>query len=123
MKGYVADIEGKTLANEHYREVLFTGPDSQLVLMSLKPGEEIGEEEHDLDQFLRIEAGRGEAIIEGESHPIHDGVAVVIPKGTRHNIRNSGEEPLKLYTLYSAQAHPDGTIHQTKEDSVRDEGH
>lgn len=123
MKGYVADIEAKTLANENYREVLFTGPDSQLVLMTLKPGEEIGEEAHDLDQFLRVEAGEGEAILDGEAHALKDGVAVVIPKGIRHNIRNTGSAPLKLYTLYTAKEHPDGTIHPTKEDSIRDEGH
>ncbi len=123
MKGYVTDIEARTLANENYREVLFTGPDSQLVLMSLKAGEEIGEEAHGLDQFIRVEKGEGEVILDGEAHPLRDGVAVVIPKGTRHNLRNTGTELLKLYTVYTAKEHPDGTIHTTKEDSVREEGH
>jgi|SRR3989344_1601415 len=123
MKGYVGNIEEATLANNYYRAVLFTGPDSQLVVMALKPGEEIGEEAHDLDQFLRIEAGEGEVILDGETRPIGDGVAIVVPKGTKHNIRNTGGETLKLYTIYTAPQHQDGTIHKTKEDSVREEGH
>ncbi len=123
MKGYVANIEEKTLANEYYRQVLFTGPDSQLVVMALRPGEEIGEEVHELDQFFRIEAGEGEVVLEGVPHTIADGTAIVIPKGTRHNIRNTGGTTLKLYTVYTAPQHPDGVIHKTKEDSVREEGH
>lgn len=123
MTGYVGNIEEKTLANEYYREVVHTGPDSQLVVMCLQPGEEIGEEAHEIDQFLRVEAGEGEAILNGETSQIRDGFAVVVPAGTRHNIRNTGSTPLKLYTIYSAPEHPEGTIHKTKADSVAEEGH
>ncbi len=123
MIGYAGNIEEATLRNEHYREVLFTGPDSQLVVMSIPSGVEIGEEAHDLDQFIRVEAGTGEAILNGEVHQIQDGYAVVVPKGTLHNIRNTGIEALKLYTIYTAPEHAPGTIHHTKEDSVAEEGH
>jgi mannose-6-phosphate isomerase-like protein (cupin superfamily) len=123
MKGYAGNIEEKTLENENYREVLYTGPDSQLVVMSIPPGVEIGEETHDLDQFVRIEKGAGEAILDGEVHEVRDGFAVVVPSGTSHNIKNTGGEPLKLYTIYTAPEHPEGTIHKTKEDSIKDEGH
>jgi len=123
MAGYVANIEEKTLENENYREVLFTGPDSQLVVMNLQPGEEIGEERHDMDQFIRVEGGLGEAILDADVHEIQDGYAVVVPKGTLHNIKNTGDGPLKIYTIYSATEHAPGTIHRTKEDSIKDEGH
>lgn len=123
MNGYAGNIEEKTLANENYREVLYTGPDSQLVVMAIPPGVEIGEETHDLDQFVRIEAGRGEAILGGEVHQVEDGFAVVVPSGTSHNIKNTGDTPLKLYTIYTAPEHPEGTVHATKEDSIKDEGH
>ena len=123
MQGYVTNIEEKTRANENYREVLYTGPDSQLVVMCLRAGEEIGEEAHDLDQFLRVEAGEGEAVLEGERHAITDGFAVVIPKGTLHNVRNTGSADLKLYTLYTAPEHPAGTIHKTKEEADAAEQH
>lgn len=116
MAGYVVNIEEKSLRNEYFREVLFTAPHSQLVVMSLRPGEEIGLETHDgVDQFIRVEAGRGKALLNGEEHPLADGSAVVIPSGTEHNIINtSPTEALKLYTLYTPPEHPDGTIHRTK---------
>ena len=116
MSGYVTNIEKGTLANDHFRSVLFTGPNSQLVLMALKPGEEIGLETHDdIDQFIRVESGAGVAILDGEEHELEDGSAVVIPAGTQHNVVNrSPSEPLKLYTLYSPPEHPDGTVHKTK---------
>jgi mannose-6-phosphate isomerase-like protein (cupin superfamily) len=123
MTGYVGNIEERTLANEKYREVLFTGPDSQLVVMCLQPGEEIGEEAHNEDQFLRIEAGMGEVILNGETSSVSDGFAVVVPKGARHNVRNTGAEKLKLYTIYTAPEHAPGTVHETKADAVADEGH
>jgi mannose-6-phosphate isomerase-like protein (cupin superfamily) len=123
MTGYVGNIEERTLANEKYREVLFTGPDSQLVVMCLQPGEEIGEEAHNEDQFLRVEAGTGEVILNGETSSVSDGFAVVVPKGTRHNVRNTGAEKLKLYTIYTAPEHAPGTVHKTKADAVADEGH
>jgi mannose-6-phosphate isomerase-like protein (cupin superfamily) len=123
MAGYVTDIEQKTLGNRCFREVLFTGPHAQLVVMSLEPGEDIGLETHDhVDQFIRIEAGVGTAILDGQEHPLVDGAAVVIPAGTRHNIVNSSRvEPLKLYTLYSPPEHPPGTIHKTKAEAVEHE--
>jgi mannose-6-phosphate isomerase-like protein (cupin superfamily) len=116
MAGYVTNIEAKTLANDRFREVLFTATNVQLVLMTLKGGEEIGLETHDdVDQFIRVEAGQGRAILDGKEHALEDGSAVVIPAGTAHNIVNgSPTEPLRLYTLYSPPEHPDGTVHETK---------
>ena len=116
MAGYVTNIEKKTLGNTNFREVLFTGPHSQLVVMAIGPGEEIGLETHDdVDQFIRVEAGQGMAILDGKEHPLEDGSAVVVPAGTRHNIVNrSASEPLKLYSIYSPPEHPDGTVHKTK---------
>lgn len=125
MKGYIDNIEKKTLENENYREVLFTGPNLQLVLMALEPGDEIGEEIHaDHDQFIRFEEGEGEVILEGEPRRVGDGDAVVIPAGTKHNVVNvSSDTKLKLYTLYAPPEHAPGTIHPRKRDSVEDEGH
>lgn len=116
MAGFVIDIEQKTLENENFREVLFTAPHSQLVVMTLQPGEEIGLETHDdIDQFIRVEAGTGKAILNGEEKALADGTAVVIPAGTEHNVVNiSQTEPLKLYTIYSPPEHPDGTLNKTK---------
>ena len=116
MAGYVIDIEKKTLENPHFREVLFTAPKLQLVVMTLQPGEDIGLETHDDgDQFFRVEAGEGEALLDGERHPLRDGSIVVIPAGVEHNISNtSASEPLRVYTLYAPPEHPDGTLHHTK---------
>lgn len=116
MAGYVIDIEKKTLENPHFREVLFTAPKLQLVVMTLQPGEEIGLETHDDgDQFFRVEAGEGEALLDGERHPLRDGSIVVIPAGVEHNISNtSASEPLRVYTLYAPPEHPHGTLHHTK---------
>lgn len=116
MSGYLINIEKKSLENNNFREVLFTGPHSQLVVMSLGPGEEIGLETHDdRDQFIRVEAGTGKAILNGKENDLADGSAVVIPAGTEHNIINSSQsEALKLYTIYSPPEHPDGTIHKNK---------
>lgn len=123
LSGYVTDIEEKTLQNTYFREVLFTDPHLQLVVMSLLPGEEIGlETHHDIDQFLRVEAGEGKAYLNGEEHPLKDGSAVVVPAGTEHNVVNtSATEPLKLYTIYSPPEHPAGTIHRTRADALADE--
>lgn len=124
MKGYVANIETLALENENFRKVLYTAKNSQLVLMSLKPGEEIGEEVHELDQFIRIESGSGKAILDGVEHDLRDGTAVVIPAGTKHNVVNtSSDKPLKLYTLYSPPNHKDGTVHATKRDAEANEEH
>lgn len=118
MVGYVTNIEKDTLSNEDYRRVLFTGQNTQLVLMTLAPGDEIGLEVHaEHDQFIRIEAGIGVAILNGEEHRLSDGVAVVIPAGVEHNVINtSASERLRLYTLYSPPEHPDGTVHRAKAD-------
>lgn len=125
MKGYVTNIEQLAKENENFRHVLYTAKHSQLVLMSLRPGEEIGEEAHDnVDQFFRIDAGEGKAIIEGEEHDIENGDAIVIPSGTKHNIINTSvDEPLKLYTIYSPPNHRDGVIHVTKEEAETDDEH
>ncbi|MFA5927659.1 MAG: cupin domain-containing protein [Patescibacteria group bacterium] len=115
MVGYIANIEEETDMNDNFRKVLFTGPNSQLVVMSLKVGEDIGMEVHDkVDQFIRIEDGKGKAILDGEETGIESDWAVVIPAGTEHNIVNTGDGPLKLYTIYSPANHPEGTIHVTK---------
>lgn len=116
MSGYSVDIEQATLENDFFRKVLFTGENLQLVLMALKPGEDIGMETHPhTDQFIRIEAGEGRAMIGGEAFELHDGSVVVIPAGSEHNVTNtSSTEPLKLYTVYAPPEHPDGTVHRTK---------
>lgn len=118
MAGYVSNIEQETEQNENFRKVLFTAPHSQLVVMTLQPGEEIGMEVHpDNDQFLRIESGSGKAILSGEESAIGDGFAVIVPAGTQHNIMNTGSGKMKLYTIYSPAHHPVGTIHKTKADA------
>jgi mannose-6-phosphate isomerase-like protein (cupin superfamily) len=116
MKGFVTNIEKATLENENYRQVLYTGPSSQLVLMTIQPGDEIGSEIHDLDQFIRIEAGRAVVTLDGVNHTLEDDWAVVIPAGTEHNVVNNGDEPLRLYSIYSPPEHKDGTVHATKAD-------
>ena len=116
MAGFHTDIEKKTIDNDYFRAVLFTAPHSQLVVMALKPGEEIGLETHDdTDQFIRVEAGQGKALIGGQKYDLQDGSAIVIPAGSEHNVWNtSADETLKLYTLYTPPEHPDGTVHKTK---------
>ena len=123
MQGFVKNIEQLSKENKTFRTVLYTAKNSQLVVMSLKPGEDIGEEVHELDQFLRIEEGTGKAILDGVSHDVADGSAIVVPQGTRHNIINTGKTPMKLYTVYSPPNHIDGTIHKNKTDAVADEEH
>jgi mannose-6-phosphate isomerase-like protein (cupin superfamily) len=122
MTGYITNIERDTLANEDYRRVLFTGLHTQLVLMTLRPREEIGLETHaEHDQFIRIESGSGVVVLDGRRHELRDGSAVVIPAGVEHNVVNtSSTDPLRLYTLYSPPEHPDGTVHHAKRD---DPGH
>jgi mannose-6-phosphate isomerase-like protein (cupin superfamily) len=121
MKGFVDDIEKLTEENDDFRRVLYTGANLQLVLMSLKPGEEIGEEVHDdRDQFFRIEDGSGEVLIDGVRHAVKDDDAVIVPAGARHNVVNTGNEPLKLYTLYGPPEHRDGVVHPTRADAERD---
>ena len=121
MSGYVINIEKTTMQNENFRKVLNTAKNSQLVVMSLLPGEEIGTEVHDLDQFIRFESGRGKVILDGKEHEVEDDWAVVIPAGVEHNVINtSGSEKMKLYSIYSPPEHPEGTVHPTKAD---DTGH
>lgn len=116
MPGYHVNIETKTLENKYFRHVLFTGKHTQLVVMSLAPGEDIGMETHDnLDQFFRIEAGHGKAVLDGKEMELSDGMVVIVVAGTEHNIINTSQtEALKLYTLYSPPNHPDGTINKDK---------
>lgn len=116
MNGYVTNIERDTLENEDFRRVLFTGSHMQLVLMTLQPGDDIGLETHDgHDQFIRVEAGSGVALLNGKEHRLEDGSIVLIPAGVEHNVVNDSEsEPLRLYTLYSPPEHADGAVHATK---------
>ena len=123
MDTYIGNIDDDTTSNDNFRKVLFTGKNSQLVVMSLKPGEDIGSEIHPtVDQFLRIEKGQGKAILDDVEHDIKENFAVVVPAGTKHNLVNTSEtEDLKLYTIYSPPEHKTGTIHQTKKDAMGDE--
>jgi len=119
MKGFCSNIEKDTLENTNFRKVLYTGKNSQLVLMSLKPKEEIGMEVHkENDQFFRFEKGEGKCIIDGNQYELKDGVAIVVPAGAQHNIVNTSEkEDLKLYTIYSPAHHKDGIVRATKEEA------
>ncbi len=120
MKGYVTNIEKLSLENDNFRKVLYTDKNSQLVLMSLLAGEEIGEEVHDVDQFLRVEKGTGTAILNDRSHDIADGSVIMVPAGTKHNVINTGNESMKLYTLYTPPHHRDGVTHKTKVEGEAD---
>lgn len=121
MKGYIADIEKLTKENKNFRQVLYTAKHSQLVVMSLKPGEDIGEEIHSLDQFIRIEQGEGRMILNDVSSDIKDDYAIVIPAGTKHNLVNtSTTEDMKLYTLYSPPEHKDRIVHINKAQALND---
>ncbi len=123
MKGYVVDIEKATLENTNFRQVLYTAKNSQLVVMSIPPGGDIGMEVHHLDQFLRIEQGKGKTILDGVEHDIAANFAVVVPAGTNHNFVNTGDTDLKLYSVYSPPNHKDGTVHATKADAEAQEEH
>ena len=116
MKGFLTNIEQATKENTDYRRVLYTAKHSQLVLMSLAPGEEIGEEVHHLDQFIRFEAGQGSVVLDGVTPAVNADDAVVIPEGTRHNVINTGADHLKLYTVYAPPEHKDGLVEATKAD-------
>ena len=123
MKGYVTNIEKLSLENENFRKVLYTDKNSQLVLMSLLAGEEIGEEVHDVDQFLRVEQGTGAAILSDIPHDIVGGSVIIVPAGTSHNVINTGSNPMKLYTLYMPPHHRDGVIHKTRAEAEADTEH
>lgn len=120
MKGYVGDIEKETLDNNNFRKVLYTASYMQLVVMSIPAGEDIGEEIHGQDQFIRVEAGEARAVLDGVEHALRDDGVTVIPAGTKHNIINTGDEPLKLYSIYATPHHEDGTVHATKADAEHD---
>ncbi len=123
MKGFVQDIERLAVNNDDFRQVLYTAKHCQLVVMALKPKEEIGAEIHTLDQFFRVEAGTGEAVLDGVATAIAAGFAVIVPAGTHHNIVNTGSVPLKLYTLYAPPNHRDGIVHRTRADADADSEH
>ena len=123
MKGFVKDIEGIALKNDEFRRVLYTAKHCQLVVMALKPKEEIGAEVHKLDQFFRVEDGSGEVVLNGIRTVIRTGFAVVVPAGMTHNIVNTGSVPLKLYTLYAPPNHRDGVVHHTRADAQADNEH
>lgn len=123
MKGFVEDIENIAVKNEEFRRVLYTANHCQLVVMALKPGEEIGAEVHTLDQFFRVEEGIGEAILDGARTEIRAGFGVIVPAGANHNIINTGSAPLKLYTIYAPPNHRDGVVHRTREDAEADNEH
>lgn len=125
MKGYLDDIEKVTKENENFRKVVFTGKFSQLVVMSLKPGEDIGDEVHpNVDQFFRIEEGEAKVIIDGEEGVAKDDFAVIVPAGSKHNLINTSKDrTLKLYTIYSPANHPEDTVHETREIAMEAEEH
>jgi mannose-6-phosphate isomerase-like protein (cupin superfamily) len=123
MQGFVKDIEALAIQNAEFRRVLYTAKNSQLVLMALKPKEEIGAEIHQLDQFFRVEEGAGEAVLDGVRTALCAGFAVLVPAGTKHNIINTGTVPLKLYTLYAPPNHRDGVVHHTRADAEADNEH
>ena len=123
MKGYVQNIEDIAVKNVDFRQVLYTAKNCQLVIMALKPKEEIGMEVHKLDQFFRVDEGAGEAVLDGVHTKISAGFAVLIPAGTYHNIINTGDAPMKLYTLYAPPNHRDGVINHTSTDAEKDNEH
>ncbi|MFA5991175.1 MAG: cupin domain-containing protein [Candidatus Doudnabacteria bacterium] len=123
MTGYIANLEEITISNTDFRRVLYTGKHSQLVLMSLRAGEEIGAEVHTLDQFFRFEKGMGKVVIDGVEHLVKDGSGVIVPAGANHNVINTGDTDLKLYTIYSPAEHKDGTIRATKQEAIDNEEH
>jgi mannose-6-phosphate isomerase-like protein (cupin superfamily) len=119
MKGYHDNIDARTTGNSDFRRVLYTGKHLQLVLMTLQPGEEIGAEVHtDRDQFFRFEEGRGQVDIDDNTYDVEDGSGVIVPAGARHNVRNTGDGPLKLYTLYGPPEHIDGLVEATRADAM-----
>ena len=123
MKGFVQNIESLAVENDKFRQVLYTAKNCQLVLMSLKPQEDIGAEVHEVDQFFRVEEGSGEAVLNGLPTLIQAGFAVLVPAGVNHNIVNTGTVPMKLYTLYAPPNHRDGVIHETRADAESDTEH
>jgi len=123
MKGFVQNIEDLTVKNEEFRRVLYTAKHCQLVVMALKPKEEIGAEVHQLDQFFRVEEGSGEVVLDGVRTSIREDFAIIVPAGMNHNIINTGSVPLKLYTLYAPPNHRDGVVHHSRDDAEADSEH
>ncbi|MEA1909589.1 MAG: cupin domain-containing protein [Patescibacteria group bacterium] len=124
MKGYVDNIEKLTVDNDNFRKVLYTGKNSQLVLMTIQSGDEIGAEVHEEhDQFFRIDEGSGKVVIDDNEYEVSDGFAIVVPAGSNHNVINTGEGKLKLYTIYSPPEHRDGTLHATRDEAIADDEH
>lgn len=123
MNGFVTNIEKLTKENDNFRKVLYTDKNTQLVLMSLLPGEDIGEEVHDVDQFLRVEDGSGKVFLNDVAHDIGNGSVIIVPAGVKHNLVNSMESPMKIYSLYMPPHHRDGTIHKTKADAEASKEH
>lgn len=124
MKGFITNIEDATKENDNFRKVLYTAKYSQLVVMSLKPGEEIGAEVHeDHDQFFRFEKGKGKVVIDGNEYEVEDDFAVIVPAGANHNVVNTGDKDLKLYTIYSPAEHRHDVVHATKQDALTDDEH
>jgi len=123
MKGFVQNIEGIAANNDEFRKVLYTARHCQLVVMALKPKEEIGAEVHTLDQFFRVEEGTGEAVLDGTRTAIGPGFGIIVPAGTHHNIINTGGVALKFYTLYAPPNHRDGVVHRTRHDAEADSEH
>lgn len=123
MKGYIQDIEAIALANDDFRRVLYTARNCQVVVMALQPDEDIGAEVHELDQFFRVQAGSGEAVLDGVRTAIHAGSVVVVPAGARHDLVNTGQQPLKLFTIYAPPNHRDGVVHRTRADAEADTEH
>ena len=122
MKGFHSDIEKDTLANDAFRKVVYTAKQLQLVLMTLQPGEEIGAEVHtENDQFFRFEGGTGKCVIDDHEYTVRDGSAIIVPLGARHNVINTGNEPLKMYTLYAPPHHKDGIVRDTKKEAEDNE--
>lgn len=120
MKGFVQNIEDIAIKNEEFRRVLYTAEHSQLVVMSLRPKEEIGAEVHQLDQFFRVEEGSGAVVLNGVRSAVSDGFAIIVPAGMNHNVINTGSVPLKLYTLYAPPNHRDGVVHHSRDDAEAD---
>ena len=123
MKGFVQDIEGLAIKNAEFRRVVYTATNCQLVVMALKPKEEIGAEVHKTDQFFRVEEGSGEAVVNGVRTAIRKGFAILVPAGANHNIINTGKVPMKLYTLYAPPNHRDGVVHHTRQEAEADNEH
>lgn len=122
-RGFVANIDAVTTQNQDFRRVLYTGKKLQLVVMALKPGESIGAEVHDVDQFFRVEAGTGEVVINERRSPISADSAMIVPAGARHDVINTGKTPLQVYTIYAPPQHRDGVVHHTRADAERDTEH